>query len=173
MNTLIQNPLAPMSKVAFETLFGTEQNSNLLIDLINNMVQPPQPVTTVEHLTPYDDSTHCDGQILSANVRAKDQEGRIYHITLQLDDMPCLAEQMSFNLARECTEIFDPEHDPSKTQSLFSIWLLIKPYYDDDEYHHVHKIQDRNSGLVLTEDVVIHTFELNKWHQPQPIEQKH
>lgn len=173
MNTTVEHPTSHINQATFEALFGHEENSHLLIDLINNMIEPKQPVISLTHLPPYDDSSHCDGKVLSTNVRAKDQNGNVFHITLQLDDMPCLSQQISFNMARECDELYHHCDDINNIGIMTSIWLLTKAYHDDDEFHHHHRIEDPTHGVVLTEKVAIHTFELNKWQQPQPMEKKH
>ena len=49
-------------------------------------------------------------------------------------------------------------------KATYSICLLMRNLWDDDQFHHQFRLVDRESGRVLQESIEIHTVELAKYN---------
>ncbi len=76
----------PNVDYAFKKLFGSEANTDLLIDLLHAVLRPPpgRLITEVELLNPFSDRDALDDKLSVLDVKARDQGGRQFHVEMQM-----------------------------------------------------------------------------------------
>ena len=68
----------PKVDYAFKRVFGSEDNRDVLIDLLNAVLQlgPGREVFAVELLNPFNDKSYADDKLSIVDVKARDAAGR-------------------------------------------------------------------------------------------------
>ena len=82
----MKHRIDPKIDCVFKALLGSEENRNLLVHFINAILisDLTAPITEVEILKPYNDKEFLDDKLSVVDVKAKDSEGRLYQIEIQL-----------------------------------------------------------------------------------------
>ena len=57
--------------------------NGLLISLLNAVTQPPKPVTAIQIVLPHADKESADDKMVVADVKARDQGNRQFHLEMQ------------------------------------------------------------------------------------------
>lgn len=70
----------PRVDFAFKKLFGSEENKDLLIALLNAILELPVPVSEVVLLNPYSLASYLAGKMSILDIKAQDQAGRWYNV---------------------------------------------------------------------------------------------
>ncbi len=73
----------PTVDFAFRKLFGDPRNSDILIDLLNSVLQPVAPITSVEVLNPFLDKAYADDKLSILDIKARDEAGRWINVEMQ------------------------------------------------------------------------------------------
>jgi predicted transposase/invertase (TIGR01784 family) len=70
----------------FKALLGAEDNRNLLVHFLNAVLgaELSQPIVSVVIINPYNDKEFLNDKLSIVDVKASDQNGRIYQIEVQL-----------------------------------------------------------------------------------------
>jgi predicted transposase/invertase (TIGR01784 family) len=76
----------PKVDIAFKKLFGSEENKDLLISLINSIVSEEDQVTEVILLNPYNLQNLRSDKLSILDIKAKNQEGKFFNIEIQISD---------------------------------------------------------------------------------------
>ena len=76
--------LNPRVDLAFKKFFGTEENKDLLISLINSIVAPEDQVVDIEILNPYNSRNFVRDKQSILDIKAKDSLGNYYDIEMQI-----------------------------------------------------------------------------------------
>ena len=94
----MKHRIDPKIDCVFKALLGSEQNRNLLIHFLNAILTSDlsAPITEAEILNPYNDKEFLDDKLSVVDVKAKDSEGRLYQIEIQLLTYRHLPERMVY-----------------------------------------------------------------------------
>ena len=94
----MKHRIDPKIDCVFKALLGSEENRNLLIHFLNAILTSDlnSPITDVEILNPYNDKEFLDDKLSVVDVKAKDSEGRLYQIEIQLLTYRHLPERMVY-----------------------------------------------------------------------------
>jgi len=81
----------------------SEENRNLLIHFLNAILAADltAPIIGAEILNPYNDKEFLDDKLSVVDVKAKDSEGRLYQIEIQLLTYRHLPERMVYTWCDE------------------------------------------------------------------------
>ncbi|WP_261363403.1 Rpn family recombination-promoting nuclease/putative transposase [Roseiconus lacunae] len=75
--------IRPTVDFVFKLLFGSLENTDLLIHLLNAVLKPESPIEEVEILNPYNDKMFEDDKLSIVDVKARDSSGAWYVIEVQ------------------------------------------------------------------------------------------
>ncbi len=165
----MKHRINPQVDCVFKALLGAENNRNLLIHFINAMLQSelPSPVATVELLNPYNDKEWLNDKLSIVNVKARDQNGNLYQLEIQLLNYKALPARMLYTWADIYTQQLQNGLSFQSLQPTYAIWLLAENLFKDDaEYRHAYKFRNAE-GTPLIEHGGVLTLELNKFHAAQ------
>jgi len=161
----MKHRIDPKIDCVFKALLGSEENRNLLVHFLNAVLVDDlaSPITEAEILNPYNDKEFLDDKLSVVDVKAKDGEGRLYQIEIQLLAYRHLPERMVYTWCDIISQQLQSGHDYSLLKPVFSIWLLAENLLPGEAgYAHEYKLQNR-SGRNLADLGGIHLLELKKF----------
>ncbi len=92
----MRHPIDPKIDCVFKALLGSEDNRALLIHFLNALLgaELPAPVSAVEILNPYNEREFLDDKLSIVDVKARDAQGRLYQVEIQILPHPDLPARM-------------------------------------------------------------------------------
>ena len=153
----------PLTDFAFKRLLGREESAPLLVDFLNAILRLPQPVVAVHLENPVHEREFPDDRSFVVDIRATDQQGRIFHIDVQLIAHTALAERVLFCWADGFARQLSRGNAYDELRPLISIWVTPAAWLDGTHHHSRFRPADLVQGTVLTDRMEIHVLELAKW----------
>ncbi len=74
----------PKIDLVFKKLFGTEDNKDILMSLVNAILPLTQQIVTLELKNPYNLADYTDGKLTILDIKAQDEKGIQYDIEMQI-----------------------------------------------------------------------------------------
>ena len=165
----MKHRIDPKIDCVFKALLGSEENRNLLVHFLNAILTSDltAPITEAEILNPYNDKEFLDDKLSVVDVKAKDSEGRLYQIEIQLLSYRHLPERMVYTWCDIISQQLQSGNDYNLLKPVYSIWLLAENLLPGEaEYAHEYKLQNR-LGRSLADLGGIHLLELKKFTAEQ------
>ena len=161
----MKHRIDPKIDCVFKALLGSVENRNLLVHFLNAILTSDltAPITEAEILNPYNDKEFLDDKLSVVDVKAKDSEGRLYQIEIQLLTYRHLPERMVYTWCDIISQQLQSGNDYSLLKPVYSIWLLAENLLPGEaDYAHEYKLQNRQ-GRSLADLGGIHLLELKKF----------
>ena len=161
----MKHQINPKIDCVFKALLGAEDNRNLLLHFLNAIIGSDlaAPIASVDILNPYNDKEFLEDKLSIVDVKAKDDQGRLYQIEIQLLNYANLSSRIVYNWADIYSQQLQSGKDYHQLRPTYSIWLLAETLIKaDSDYIHVYKIQD-NKGRALNDHCGIWLLELDKF----------
>ena len=97
----MKHQIDPKIDCVFKALLGAEDNRNLLVHFLNAIIGSDiaAPLTGVDILNPYNDKEFLEDKLSIVDVKARDNNGNLYQIEIQLVNFANLPERILYNLA--------------------------------------------------------------------------
>ena len=149
---------------AFRKIFGKPGNEICLISLLNAVLRFPHPVVSVEYLNPFGIKDFETDKLICVDVKATDLLGRVFIVEIQIVVQSSFAKRAVFYACEAYTDQLRVGQGYGDLKATYSICLLMRNLWDDDQLHHQFRLVDRESGRVLEESIEIHTVELAKYN---------
>ncbi len=165
----MKHAIDPKIDCVFKAILGAENNSNLLIHFINAILDNDlaAPITQVEILNPYNDKEFLNNKLSIVDVKARDNEGHLYQIEIQLLSYAHLPARILYTWADIYSKQLQKGQPFDLLRPTYSIWLLAKNLIKgDSDYIHAFKIRD-NKGHCLSPNCGIWLLELEKFNAQQ------
>ena len=84
---LTDEKINPRVDIAFEKLFGVEENKDLLISLLNSIVSEHDQVDEIELLNPYNERNYPNDKLSILDIKARNKHtGTYFLIEMQIVD---------------------------------------------------------------------------------------
>ncbi len=74
----------PKIDLVFKKLFGSEENKDILMSLINAILPDNKQITEIEIKNPYNVSDYKEGKLTILDIKAQDERGVLYDIEMQI-----------------------------------------------------------------------------------------
>jgi predicted transposase/invertase (TIGR01784 family) len=149
---------------AFRKIFGKPGNEICLISLLNAVLQLPDSIVSVEYLNPFSYKEFETDKLVCVDVKATDQIGRMFVIEVQIVIQPSFAKRAVYYACEAYTDQLCESQGYSDLKATYSICLLMRNLWDDQQLHHQFQLVERSSGMVLRDSIEIHTVELAKYN---------
>ena len=149
---------------AFRKIFGKPGNEICLISLLNAVLRLPHPIVSVEYLNPFGIKDFETDKLVCVDVKATDQLGRVFVIEVQIVVQSSFAKRAVFYACEANTDQLRVGQGYCDLKATYSICLLMRNLWEDDQLHHQFRLVDRESGRVLDDSIEIHTVELAKYN---------
>lgn len=155
----------PKIDCVFKALLGAEENRALLMHFLNAFlaIDLVQPIVWVEILNPYNEREYLNDKLSVVDVKAKDSQGRLYQIEIQLAVYRHLSQRIVYNWADLYSQQLKTGEEYAKIQPTYALWLLGENLIPDDPcYVHHYKLRNEQ-GQTFVEHGGIWLLELNKF----------
>lgn len=156
--------ITPRVDIAFKKIFGVEENKDLLISLINSIVGKKDQVEDIILLNPYNPKNFRDDKLSVLDIKAMGHNGNRFNIEIQITDEGDYDKRALYYWSKLYTEQLKEGFDYSELNKTIGIHILnFLSVPDEDRYHNVFQLREKETGLHYFKDIELHTIELNKF----------
>lgn len=158
----------PRVDLAFKKLFGSEENKDLLISLINAIVSEPDQVADLYLKNPYSLSDYQKGKMSILDIKAQSVLGHWYNVEMQISEDFHFDKRAIYYWAKLVTEQLEEGMMYKELQKTISINILDFNFiYGREEFHNCYKIINTATGKDdhLHDMFELHYVELRKFHK--------
>ena len=156
----------PRVDFAFKKLFGSEENKDLLISLINAIVSEQEQVVEVELTNPYNLADYQAGKMSILDIKAKSESGRWFNVEMQISEDYNFDKRAIYYWAKLVTEQLSEGKMFKELKKTISINILDFNFIPDiKEVHNCYKIINTATGKddKLHDIFELHYIELRKF----------
>jgi predicted transposase/invertase (TIGR01784 family) len=137
----------PRVDFAFKKLFGSEENKDLLISLINAIVSEKDQVADIELKNPYNLAAYRAGKMSVLDIKALDTSGRWYNIEMQVNEDLNFDKRALYYWAKLVTEQLEEGAVYKQLKKTVSINILDFNFTPSKtKYHNIYKICNTTVG---------------------------
>jgi predicted transposase/invertase (TIGR01784 family) len=156
--------ISPRVDIAFKKIFGVEENTDLLISLINSIVSEEDQVASITLLNPYNPKNFRQDKLSILDIKAKGKDGKRFNIEIQISDEADYDKRALYYWAKLYTEQLKVAEDYALLSKAIGIHILnFTSIPHVDKYHNVFHVREKDSGLLYFKDLELHTIELKKF----------
>jgi len=149
----------PRIDFAFKKLFGSEENKDLLISLINAIVSEADQVADIDLKNPYNLADYQAGKLSVLDIKACDHSGRWFNIEMQVSQDLDFDKRAIFYWAKLVTEQLKEGEMFRQLKKTISINILDFNFLSQSEaFHSRYKIMNVDSG---SDDRMHDVFEMH------------
>ena len=130
----------PRVDFAFKKLFGSEENKDLLISLINSIITPEDEIVDVTLKNPYTLKNYQTGKMSVLDIRATDEKNRLFNVEMQIGEDLNFDKRALYYWSKLVTEELVEGQFYKKLTKTFSINILDFSITDNEEYHNKYQI---------------------------------
>ena len=156
----------PRVDFAFKKLFGSEENKDLLISLINAIVSEQEQVVEVELKNPYNLADYRAGKMSILDIKAKAENGRWFNVEMQISEDYNFDKRAIYYWAKLVTEQLSEGMMFKELKKTISICILDFNFIPNTaEFHNCYKIINTATGKddKLHDIFELHYIELKKF----------
>jgi len=170
-----QNMINPRVDLAFKKIFGTEENKDILISLLNSIVSEEDQIDEIELLNPYNERNFKKDKLSILDIKARNKlNGTYFLVEMQLADETDYHKRGLYSWARVySSQLGSGEHYKNLPRTI-AIHILNFTFIDynkergwvksaPNKYHHRFILSDKETKIEAFKDIEIHTIELNKF----------
>ncbi|MDX8414251.1 MAG: Rpn family recombination-promoting nuclease/putative transposase [Mariprofundales bacterium] len=156
----------PRIDFAFKKLFGSEENKDLLISLINSIVGEEDQVVDIELKNPYNLADYQSGKISILDIKAVDASGRWFNVEMQVNQDLDFDKRAIYYWSKLVTEQLSEGVMFRELRKTISINILGFNYVENnDGFHSIYQIMNVETGASdrLHDLFELHYIELKKF----------
>jgi len=162
--------LNPKIDLVFRKLFGSEENKDLLISLINSIVEPRIHVTDVVIKNPFNLAAYKGAKESIVDIKAQDQDGNWYDIEMQILEHIFYGKRAMFYAAKEFVDQLKSGQDYSLLNTTIGIHFLDFEFFADERMVRHFALRDMETGEYSDElgYLQLYFVEMGKFHKDWP-----
>lgn len=160
----------PRVDFAFKKLFGSEENKDLLMSLINAIVSEQEQVVEVELKNPYNLADYQAGKMSILDIKARSENGRWFNVEMQISEDYNFDKRAIYYWAKLVTEQLSEGMMFKELKKTISINILDFNFIPGlAEVHSCYKIINTATGKddKLHDIFELHYVELRKFTKQQ------
>ncbi len=160
----------PKVDFAFKKLFGSEENKDLLLSLLNAILYQQPTIIEVELKNPYNLADYRAGKMSILDIKAKDQNGRWFNVEMQVNEDLNFDKRAIYYWAKLVTEQLSEGMMFKKLKKTFSINILDFNFVPGAVFHNCYKILNTATKQddELHDIFELHYLELRKFSKDWP-----
>ncbi len=157
--------IKPTVDFAFKKIFGSPENVQVLIGLLNAILQLSEPIEQVTILNPFNYQEFANDKLIVLDIRARDLNGRWMNIEMQVSPVSGLLQRLVYYACSLYTTQLHSGDNYLALSPAISICLLSKSIFPGSEVaHHRFRPCDPEHGRELPATIEVHTVELSKYN---------
>jgi predicted transposase/invertase (TIGR01784 family) len=138
----------------FKKLFGSEENKDILLSLINAILPFEQQVAKITLKNPYNVSDYAEGKLSILDIKAEGEDGRMFDVEMQIRGSKFYGKRALFYWAKIFSSQLDYVLDESQEndnsievgysdlKKCIVISLMDFNFFDDTKYHRFFTLKD-------------------------------
>jgi predicted transposase/invertase (TIGR01784 family) len=148
----------PKIDLVFKKLFGSEENTDILLSLINAILPDNQQIKKVIIKNPYNVSDYAEGKLTILDIKAEDEKGDLYDIEIQLKGTRFYGKRTLYYWAKMFGSQMDylkkdeQENERRKTYSELNKCIVISlmdfEFFKDEKYHRCFTLKDLETNEI-------------------------
>ena len=154
----------PLVDCVFKAVFGHPDHTHLLVSLLESVLRPERPLRGVTVLNPFSERDFWSDKLVVLDVKAEDDQGRVYQVEVQVARHAALAHRMLYTWTRDYRDQLGEGERWARLAKATSVWILGESILPGPRHHHRFLAWDPVAGIALSDHLEIHTVELPKWH---------
>jgi predicted transposase/invertase (TIGR01784 family) len=148
----------PKIDLVFKKLFGSEENKDILLSLINAVLPDTQQISSLEIKNPYNVSDYAEGKLSILDIKAEDENGNLYDIEMQIKGTTfygkrtlyywakVFGSQLDYLTEAEIEKKEKRGRSYSDLNKCIVISLMDFEFFKDDRYHRCFVLKDRETS---------------------------
>lgn len=164
----------PKVDFAFKKLFGSEENTDILIGFVNSVLEAGAQTAgevfcPIEKLTlknPYNLANYEKGKMSILDIKGQDGKGTWYDIEMQIAEQGFYDKRAFYYWAKMYIDQLESGKGFIELRKTISIHLLDFDYLPEPDYHNVYRIYNVGSRRQLSDLFELHFIEMNKLNKP-------
>lgn len=160
----------PKVDYAFKHLFGRDVNRPLLIDLINQVLEPApeQRIQDIELLNPFNPKESLDDKLSILDIKARDQSGRQFNVEMQMLLEPHFSNRIVYYLTRFHQQQLSEGEDYCTIKPTIAIVFQNQVQYPRVPDHHLcFRLLEDKYHFEYNADLELHVIELPKFRKTE------
>jgi predicted transposase/invertase (TIGR01784 family) len=160
----------PKVDFIFRKLFGSDENKDLLISLINSIVEPELRLTDVVIKNPFNLASYERLKESILDIKAVDQNGIWYDIEMQVYAHILYGRRAIYYVSKVFTDQLEKGEDFSKLNTTIGIHLLDFEFFNDNRLVHQFVFKDVETNEISKELSCLRLYfvEMSKFDKEWP-----
>ncbi|WP_448528013.1 Rpn family recombination-promoting nuclease/putative transposase [Raineya sp.] len=153
----------PKIDLVFKKLFGSEENKDILLSLVNAILPENQQIANLKIKNPYNISDYAEGKLSILDIKAEDEVGNLYDIEIQIRGSDFYGKRTLYYWAKMFGSQLDYQTEEEirkkekKGKSYIDlnkcivISLMDFDFFSDERYHRCFMLKDRETNETHTD----------------------
>jgi len=160
----MQERISPRVDLAFKKIFGTEENKDLLISLINSIVGKDDQVVGITLLNPYNQKNFKNDKLSILDIKAEGSDGKKFNIEIQITDEADYDKRALYYWAKLYSNQLKESGDYAELEKVIGIHILnFTSIPESPKYHNAFHVTEKETRLHFFKEFELHTIELKKF----------
>lgn len=157
--------IKPTVDFAFKKIFGSRENTPILLGLLNAILQLAEPIVQVEILNPFSYQEFEEDKLIVLDIRARDTSGRWLNIEMQVSIFPGLLQRLAYYACSLYVGQLGAGQNYVALRPAVSICLLNRVLLPDVPFpHHRFRLADPERKRTIPSAIEVHTVEFTKYN---------
>lgn len=154
----------PLNDALFKHLFASKENSENLLRLLNDTLGPERRIVDVEYLDRENDPGRFSGKLSYLDVLARSEDGRIFHVEVQLADESNFMERAVYYAVCSLGDQLSSGDDYTALRPVVFVSLLKFVLFPDKPaaWHSMHRLLDVENHRCYSDVLEFHFLEFPK-----------
>lgn len=162
---VIRTLLNPQIDFIFKKIFGTEKNKPILIDFLNAVIKPINPIKEVEIKNNDIDKEFIEDKFSRLDIKAITSNKEHINIEIQVKNEYNMIQRTLYYWSKMYSEQIQNRENYNKLERTVCINILNFKYLDNDRYHNAYRLKEITTNEELTDIEEIHFIELPKFNE--------
>ncbi|TAF63174.1 MAG: Rpn family recombination-promoting nuclease/putative transposase [Cytophagales bacterium] len=148
----------PKIDLVFKKLFGSEENKDILLSLINAILPQEQQVAKITLKNPYNVSDYAEGKLSILDIKAEGEDGRLFDVEMQIRGSKYYGKRALFYWAKifgsQLDYVFEEKQDNDESVEIgysdlkkcIVISLMDFNFFDDKKYYRFYTLKDAETN---------------------------
>ena len=136
----------PKIDLVFRKLFGSEENKDLLISLINGILEPGPRLTDLTIKNPYNFASYMGSKESILDVKAVDRDGVWYDIEMQIGELSFYGKRARYYLSKMYVDQLEEAGGFDSLRKTIGIHLIDFDYFHDTRYRRQFVFKDMETN---------------------------
>src|SRR3990172_4129732 len=125
--------IKPTVDFAFKKIFGSPENAQALVGLLNAILELPDPITSVNVVNPFSYEEFVGDKLIILDIRAEDSSGRRLNIEMQVSVYSGLIQRLVYYACSLYVAQLEFGQNYASLRPAISICLLDKVLFRDSQ----------------------------------------